>query len=271
MKKLFLLVFIISASIIACNKSVSHEDVPTNDSLVSFRSASDNLGIKLPDNAIIEIFDGYATFTLPSDYRLIGISSDDQERVSGGGKLTCDCLSADGNCTATETDKTVGCNTEKSKPCSECKGTVSSLVGTTEYTLKEFYIQKVSDETTSFMVFSSTRASLDLNEWNAMSWYSSGDLELENEIKEILAFAWDGFAFNVKTIDVLMVSEAGKFFMEIPFESIEAGNIYTNLNTTEGTTKTTCSGCSGNCVLKKAAFGKVRYCDGCDSGCTISW
>ena len=251
--------------LLSCSENVNimqdESDISTN-----LRNAEMNYGLALPNETVLNHNTNFIEFTLPQDYYLLGFDEQGVARATGGGKLTCTCETAGstGACTATETDKTVGCNTEKSNPCPTCKGTVSatSLSGT--YKLVEYYIQVPIDQSTSFSLFSEMRACEDLEEWNSADWLNSETADLA-EINTIINYVWEGHDEGSKVIDVLMISEAGKFTLEVPQASLEAGNIYT------ATGKTTCSGCDGKCKLKKAAFGKVRYCDGCASGCSISW
>lgn len=233
---------------------------------VSLRNAEINYGLVLPNETLLNHNSNSIEFTLPNEYTLLGIDQQGVARATGGGKLTCTCETAGstGKCTPTETDKTVGCNTEKSNPCPSCKGTVSATSLNASYVLDEYYIQVSVDESASFALFSSIRACQDFEEWNSSDWLDLETADL-SEIQTIIDYAWEGHNEGARVVDVLMVSEVGKFTLEIPQASLEAGNIYT------ATGKTTCSGCDGKCKLKKAAFGKVRYCDGCTSGCSISW
>ena len=157
--------------------------------------------------------------------------------------------------------KTVGCNTEKANPCPECKGKVTN---SKDHQLKEYYIKTPEDESTEFSLLSDIRGALDIAEWNATDWLDIAQID-QSELDDIIDYAWSDYEEGDEVVEVLMLSSSGKFSLQMPFSSLEAGNMYSAVG------KTTCSGCNGSCVLKKAALGKVRYCDGCTSGCTISW
>jgi len=92
----------------------------------------------------------------------------------------------------------------------------------------------------------------------------------------------DGGKIPLGTSLVAMKFNNKKFFLLIPSTQIEPGMIeilpmHTNVTKSEFTTNyelesagdVYCTGCDGKCMLKTKSLGQVKYCDGCNSGCTI--
>lgn len=250
----------------SCTSESTISDFSSSQQDINIRNVAVNHGLLLPNETQFANDHESINFTLPAGYNLIGYDDNGQSRSSTSGSLTCTCETAGstGKCSPTETKNTVGCNTEKSNSCPECKGKLTSISTNGSHELTEYYVKTPSNQSTTYSLFSDIRAAVDLDEWSNLSWLDITNID-ESEIQEMLDYAWEDHIETEPTVDILMVSSAGKFTMQIPATSLEGGNIYTS------TGKLSCSGCNNACTLKKAAFGKVRYCDGCNSGCTISW
>lgn len=230
-------------------------------------------GIQLPENSQISKIGNIINFSLPNEFYLVGTSNLGNYYRKTGGKITCTCKEGSGNCTPTETDKTVGCNTEKSNPCLESNAKVSTSNMITDEFFTEYYIETPEDLNSNYALFSGTRQALDYIEWSDAEWLNLNEYNLHaNEIQTIINFAYGKLGVDLqKLVDIPYFINNKKILLRVPFASLESGSLYSAYMDGTDTGKTSCSGCNGNCKLDTAAFGKVRICVGCNSGCSFSW
>lgn len=225
--------------------------------------------LMLPEGTQIAQQGNAIEFQLPSGYHLIGTTTTgDVQRVSGG-KWTCTCVSGDGACIAFETDDTVGCSTEKENLCTDCRGKASVTIQS-EITLDQFFIQ-LPEDSGGPGPMSTVGPVTDFEAWLQAPWITDALYsQYEVRLQSVLDTLWNGLdTESTPAVPVLWYAENSKLLMYLPYHLLEPENIY---GIDDGDdTRTYCSGCAGSCVLKYKAMRQIRYCDGCDSGCSIHW
>jgi hypothetical protein len=275
--KLLLFVVLSTAiymSIYSCIKQDSKSETNISED-VSVRTTGQNFigALQLPVGSAVTYTGGAIEFILPDGYFITGMTNFGNTYRSAAGKITCTCKEGSGNCTPTETDKTVGCNTEKSNPCLECVSKISTASMLLNEFFTEYYIEIPENIEIAIPPISETRQALDYDEWLNGSWLTMSEFnEYEQEIQSVIDFAYAKSGVDLeKLVDIPFFIHSKKVLIRIPYGSLESGCLYSPYVQDGDTGKTTCSGCDGRCVLETAYFGKVRVCVGCNSGCTLSW
>lgn len=222
--------------------------------------------IVFPKGTVFKKSDSSVSFTLPKGYEMI-IPDGNSFKASVSGNYKCECTKSDGLCKPSSAGDTVGCYTELDTPCTECKGKVTSA--SLELSEPNVYFKKSGGGVMSFPNFSKVQPVMNFEDWLKSNWLSEkGFAKIQDEIEEIYA------DFEVmdseKMISILAISSEGKFVIDLPMRAISNDIIYPGTGPTDGP-KFNCTGCQGNCKLKKEMLGKIKYCDGCDSGCTLHW
>jgi hypothetical protein len=286
MKKLvYVLLFlaILGIVIVACKKNrekINREKSPVVSS-VNLKSGIDgeNIGFQFPlgtsftenvnSDGEIMSYD----FTLPSNSKMFGITSNNDITyglAGGTGTLTCTC-SGKGGCKPFTAAGKWGCLMDG---CTDCKGTVKATKTANE-TLNLFFV--VRGEASEFLYLSSLGNGspiLSIEDWLTLPFIESSDFDnsvFQNVFTELSEYISSESRNSNNMVSIPYSIEGKKMLIDIPFELVEDGMLYT-IQAGSSVSSISCSGSckNGNCVKKTAAMGQVTYCDGCQSGCSLS-
>lgn len=221
------------------------------------------------DTKILKTNDGYE-FTLPSDYEMINADfSTNVFRKTTKGKIKCECEKGEGNCSPSYAQGTIGCYTYTDNPCKECKATVTSSEATQSLTGSTIFFKSKPIKESGIAYFSSIYPAENIESWINEKWIDDSYFQRnERKFEELYELAYDEYVKGEKIVTALMISEGGKFIMDVPMRTIGGGTIYAG--TFGNASKFSCFGCDDTCVLKRKKV-VIRYCDGCVSSCTLSF
>lgn len=258
--------------------------------------------LTLPKGSEVTSDNGFARITVPEGYELIGYDASVNSLIDVVG-YTCTCSDPNKKCTAFVAGDLVGCSTEKDNPCPKCTGT-STTVEALNKSLQEYdaiYLKHgdgITENPNGLSNFATIKPVNSKNDLLNMPMITEKELlsnEFQLAIRDIQNFTYpEGLSGAAKGnipkgSSLIVMQYSGKrFYLLIPSNLIEKGMfevlpLSTNLDQetlmmtqsidgvddSAGTIK--CSGCSNTCILKSTALGQVKYCDGCNSGCTISY
>ena len=221
--------------------------------------------------------DNEIDFILPKEYEFITLNTDQTRilSVSNGGTITCDCTSGDGGCKPFAAGDYIGCFTEG---CTTCVGTSSNSSTSASSTnfIKVPISTKTGDILNAFSGFSEYRYITNPLEWVSIPYPSSHDLDLKlnRKLDKMLEAIWEMPVNEIRlddnTVYTPIYANGHKLLMAIPFHQLEEGTLYIPKKANLVNSSASCSGCSGKCKVRSVKFGAVIFCDGCDSGCTLS-
>lgn len=220
----------------------------------------------------------------------------------------CDCISGKQKCEAMTAEDKVGCSTDISNPCATCQGTVIDntdkgidprQVGTIIYQYESpnsgyVALMALGSHIIPALSFSDLQNLRQATEAEIRDTLVMKDIRsLLDEIKdqyEGYDFTGDqlpeGFGLVPFIVSKHVTSENPEDFsivyVVLPKKEIKDGMMevtqvrYFSIQDDEAVghtskSKVSCSGSceGGNCVLKSYFLGKVKVCEGCNSGCTI--
>jgi hypothetical protein len=128
----------------------------------------------------------------------------------------------------------------------------------------------------AFAGLSEYRYITDVEEWIEIPYLSSNmDEELTKELDKMLeairGMPVENIRLNDETIYTPIHAKGYKLLMAMPLSGgLDEGSLFIPRKAKNLNSSASCSGCSGDCKLTSIKFGAVLYCDGCDSGCTLS-
>ncbi len=204
------------------------------------------------------------------------------------GSVTCDCVSGNGECWPIGSAETVGCVTKKGKEaCSECKMKVITVEGV--YPGDKYDFEIIFDAPYRAIIENKFKSGEEEALWTIASAYSIylDDIKPEISFTKLRSMPWANAALldNDKVrkwFDGLDISENQEDIRYVPINvkghlaiaTLPARYVEEAfLPALPTNTKWSCSGTCGDgkCVVKSIYFGKLHYCDGCASGCTLEW
>lgn len=211
-------------------------------------------------------------FTLPSNSKMIGISSKNEiiDGLAGGsGTLRCTC-SGDGACKPFTAGGKWGCVLDG---CTNCKESVSKLKDSDAFDL--FFL--VQGEASVFFLLAALGIGspiFQVDDWLSIPFIETKDFD-NPDFQKVFTEIDDYIKSESKDLSTIVsipyYIDGKKMLIDIPYDLVEDGMLYTLAAGNSGSS-IACSGTckSGKCVKKTAAFGQVTYCDGCDSGCSLT-
>lgn len=223
--------------------------------------------------------DNEIDFILPKEYEFITLNTDQTRvlSVTNRGTITCDCTSGDGGCKPFAAGDYIGCFTEG---CTTCVGTSSnsSTLASSINFIKVPISTKTGDFLNALASFSEYRYITNPLEWVSIPYPSSQDLDikLNKRLDKMLESLWEVPVDEIRLGDNAVYTPVYlygyKLLMAVPsYRLLEEGTLYIPKKASlVNSSASSCSGCSGSCKLKSVKFGAVIFCDGCDSGCTLS-
>ncbi|MDX1902788.1 MAG: hypothetical protein SFU27_01415, partial [Thermonemataceae bacterium] len=231
-------------------------------------------------------------FKLPENYYAIIETASGEKIYADDGGIRCDCGSgAGGTCVPVKVGDKLGCF--QSNGCTTCTATyfrtkgdaqpitiknINIMLGNIE-TAKEDDITREDDlqGTTAFLKESKLVEQLIIpinsySEMKKMKYISEQDLK-SDFVDEQIKFIIEGAAKKSKSTEKVLspISIKGKLaFLVLPRDFVENSSGIFRLYDDEAGLK--CSGnCqAGSCVKKSRLFGEVVWCEGCNSGCSLS-
>ena len=258
-------------------------------------------GLVLPAGSKAEKVGGEVRFTLPERFHLAITNADgDVLALPPGGSVTCRCQSRDGGCYPGFIDlpapyeDIITCFTYADNPCSQCYQTVHDNSTGEKYPLSQ-YRAEVRFGTPDEYAARSRRVNASYREgfrpvlsFTEMKMLPSATEALlsREDVQATISLFQAVHAPGAKTTSAERTPEgvghvpAGHnlapfnveghlVYLVVSQEDVDRGYVV-GLAAEAGPHNFRCPGCSGRCRLQNPV-DRVYYCDGCDSGCTLSW
>jgi len=205
-------------------------------------------------------------FRLPADYTFYGVTSNGKLISDNSGSIKCLCSEND-KCRLFSTSGKMGSLSQNGSTCTQ----VSTLKQKGE--LSMFFIRNGAQaELSEESAFSDTRPMYEPEEWVHLPFPTKEEVESE-EFQEALTGLLNPSKSATKNnnnlVAVAVVVKGKKILMNVSFDELEPGCLYTN---SISPIKYNCTGsCKGeSCKFITAASGQIAYCYGCNSGCVLS-
>jgi hypothetical protein len=205
-------------------------------------------------------------FKLPKDFAFYGVTTDGKMISDNGGSIKCSCSNS-GSCKPFAAGGKMGCITEN---CSTCTGTTSAKKEKSSLSL--YFIQNGAQPSMSELsAMSDARPMYVAEEWLKLPFPTKAEVdskEFQEALNGLLNPSKSSSKNDKNLVAVAIVVKGKKMLMNMSFDEIESGVLYTNAISSK---KYKCTGsCSGGtCKLETAGMGQVSYCDGCNSGCSL--
>ncbi len=255
----------------SCKELIAETAINKNtSSILETINLNKVLGLRLPDGSQITESDNSLHFLLPNGFTFVGTTTNNEIISSVQGTVKCECNSGDGGCGPFETKSQVGCASDKKNLCKKCTMNTSTTKSDISYDLTNYFIKIDNDESLPLLGEGLIPIN-SLEQWNQLEWVTHDIIVQYNDIiNGVLEFVNKGYdeKNDIKVLVGVSIEER-KMLLEIPYKALEAGMMYTS-NSVDGAGGK-CSGCGGDCKYDTAKFGQIRFCSGCDSGCTLSW
>jgi hypothetical protein len=277
-----LLVFsgVFFVTLFACNKmnSSSNQNAVSKEDIKQRNSIEEVSGFKFPDGTIFTNnlnSDGEIKsidFKLPVNSKIFGILSNNtlvNRTGDGGGGLKCTCTGT-GGCKPFTAGGKWGCLIDG---CSKCTGTVSSKSNAAGQgdLLDLFFIQRgEGNEFLALSALNNSRPIIDINEWLELPFVTNEEInraEFQNAIISLLDYIDNKSSEKQDMVSIPFYISGKKMLIDVPYSTIEDGMLYT---VSGGSVSCSGSCPNGSCGKSTAAMGQVTYCDGCQSGCTLT-
>lgn len=259
-------------SLISCNQEKENLKISQNIE----KNADQPTLLPLPEGTVItEIKDENnittsLDFTFNNNSELIGYYEENgitKISTSGNGSLTCTCTGT-GGCKPFTAGGKIGCLIDG---CKECKGTVNSKTIAFDF----IFIRngEISAEL-SLSSLGSWSTIIDPQTWLDLPFMDASDLENTNfkeALNEIQDYISENAGSTENLVSIPMQIMNKKFLIDVPFSLVENGMLYSFKASGSGSTITCSGSCNyGTCKKVSAGMGQVTYCDGCQTGCTLS-
>ncbi|HSV88909.1 MAG TPA: hypothetical protein VLH61_09730 [Bacteroidales bacterium] len=252
--------------------------------------------VRLPEGTSYRMENGFVKINLPVGYELLGYLSYTNQLITISG-FTCTC--ADGSsrlCKPITAGDYVGCVTYQDNPCQRCIGTYSTFLSLQEFDM--IYLihnqEKVNPLAKALVGLARIQPIFYPAELKELPMIDEKDLnsrEFATAMQEIQDYAFpngienaEGGNIPLGTSLVAWKFNNRKFYLLAPSNLVEPGMIevlplfskltaqnFNSKGELEVAGEVYCSGScpEGKCRLRSAYMGKVKFCDGCNSGCTI--
>jgi hypothetical protein len=283
MKKSFFSFLVVCLCITAFGQEGTYTSLSDyKNSLSGSKSISWHMNI--PIGSTLTITDKVATINLPKGVRFVGFDETGRAEVASSGSYTCTCETADGTCTPFIAGSSVGCTTDVDKGCSKCSGKKATSLTYFNGFAKAYYVHDATPTDKGFLDgFAEIQAVRDVY---SLVNIPPVDEEILNsrDVEDAIAKITENLEYN-KELDfsggkipegyslVPVIIKEHLAYLVVPQAKVEAGMIecLTLSFDSDLYSSVSCSGCNSTCKLDTKAFGQVKYCAGCKSGCTISW
>ncbi len=296
---IFAAVAIFSLAICSCSeKETALEVYGSTDKLVQNMDSNHVISwmVKLPKGSTCKASNGVVNIILPYGYELLGYTSSTNKLIAAS-SYTCTCSDPNKSCTPFIAADQVGCSTNKDNPCPKCTGeSLPSLPTSLQQFDMLYLVHKVTHpiKKMGLEAFAVILPVTNPQELVDLPMIDNKDLESREfgvALRDIADYTYPEGIKNAEGGKIpkgssLLVMKYGykKFFLVVPSSMVEEGMIEVvpmnrniskaDFNTsyeleTEG--NISCTGCNGQCTLKSEAFGQIKYCGGCSSGCTIHY
>lgn len=218
--------------------------------------------------------------TLPQSVEAMYFSDkNDRFEPIASADYTCTCETKDGTCKPFVAGDKIGCTTERNQTCTQCVGKKTSFTGLPTYSTV-YYVHKIDKSDMGLLDgFAPIQLISDPNLLRTLPPVTPELLEnqkINKALDEILtnfpSSAHTNFSGANLPIGYSLIAigiDDHVAYLAIPKNKVEAGMIEIAPIMRHSEEGISCSGCNGKCTLKTAKLGQIKYCDGCDSGCTI--
>jgi len=233
--------------------------------------------LEFPAGTQLNVQGDIISYELPEGYMLVG-DVIGQPSISlaaaPDGSVKCSCESDKGDCSPWRRGNQSGCSTSNSS-CSKCTMETSKFIAS-ESQLTNLRIKKKAETEIGYLTFLSKVFPItNLSELNGKAYVDKQTLEIP-EIQELIRETYNSLV-EPEMLDQVLQGQVPAGYVYVPFSidgklgllvmpSEKVGN-YGSIGIFPKTEL--CNGCERKC--RRGSSMGVSYCEGCSSGCTLSW